>query len=138
MAADLAPGTRLPPRLHHVDQRLIDSYAQVSGDHNPLHTDPEFAAKTHFGRTIAHGMMTLAFLSQALETWAGPAWTSGGAIDVTFLSPVYPGDQVTVSATVGEPEAPGTAICAVEVAVADRKIVVGTARWPAGDLQVAG
>lgn len=132
MVFDLLPGMQLPVRTHKVDQQLVDLYARVSGDHNPLHTNPEFAATTHFGRTIAHGMMTLAFLSQALEIWAGAAWSNGGAIDVTFLSPVYPGDEVTVSATVVEPDAPGTFACAVEVTVGDRKIVAGTARWPSG------
>ena len=129
------PGTTLPPHTHHVDQPLIALYAEISGDHNPLHTDPAFAAGTHFGRTIAHGMMTLAFLSAALESWAGPAWPNGGTIDVTFLSPVYPGEDVIVSGTVMAGEEPDIVTCAVQCMAADRKIVAGTARWP---LSVAG
>ena len=43
-----------------VDQSMIDAYADASGDINPLHIDPEFAKTTFFGRTIAHGLLTLA------------------------------------------------------------------------------
>jgi 3-hydroxybutyryl-CoA dehydratase len=129
-ALGLTPGLALPPRTHHVDQPLIAFYAEISGDHNPLHTDPTFAAGTRFGRTIAHGMMTLAFLSAALEAWAGPAWSNGGTIDVTFLSPVYPGEDVVVGGTVVASEEPDKVACSVECKAAGRRIVAGTARWP--------
>lgn len=38
-------------------QADLDRYAQLSGDHNPIHVDPVFAANTHFGATVAHGML---------------------------------------------------------------------------------
>jgi len=118
------PGDILPARRHRVDQALIDAYAVVSGDHNPLHTDAAFAATTHFGRTIAHGMMTLAFVSAAMEAWAGPGWAERGVVDVTFLSPVHPGDEVSVTAEVGEPGA-AQAACRVTCTVAERQVMVG-------------
>lgn len=119
----------LPQRVHHVDQPLIDLYAEISGDRNPLHTDPEFAATTPFGRTIAHGMMTLAFISAAIESWAGSGWAEGGAIDVTFLSPVYPGEDVVISGTIGEADGADVVSCSIGCEASGRTILAGTARW---------
>lgn len=48
-------GSLLPPVSRQLSQEKIDRYAKASGDHNPLHTDPEFAAGTDFKGTIAHG-----------------------------------------------------------------------------------
>ena len=124
-----AAGWVLPQRVHHVDQSLIDLYAEISGDRNPLHTDPEFAATTPFGRTIAHGMMTLAFVSEAIESWAGPGWAEGGAIEVTFLSPVYPGDDVVISGTIGESDGTDMVSCTIGCEASGRAILKGAARW---------
>ncbi|MCH8921435.1 MAG: MaoC family dehydratase, partial [Chloroflexi bacterium] len=55
-------GAELTPVVVELTQDKIDRYALAGGDGNPLHTDPEFAATTQFGRTIAHGMLILAYL----------------------------------------------------------------------------
>ena len=47
-----------------VDQQAIDTFADVTGDHQFIHVDPEGAAKTPFGGTVAHGFLTLSLLSQ--------------------------------------------------------------------------
>ena len=48
-----------------VDQALVDGFAQVSGDHQFIHVDPERAqSETPFGGTIAHGFLTLSLISQ--------------------------------------------------------------------------
>jgi 3-hydroxybutyryl-CoA dehydratase len=95
-----------PPRLvgdalrevsHEVTQDTIDRYAPVSGDLNPLHTDPAFAAKTRFGGTIAHGMLILAYVSESLTASFGEAWLSSGKLKARFRGPARPGDTVTVS-----------------------------------------
>lgn len=119
-------GTRLPERLHIVDQALIARYAQVSGDMNPLHLDPAFAQTTKFGRTIAHGMMTLAFVSQMMRDWAGSAWEEAGHLAVTFVAPVFAGDEVIVRAEV-QKCAGGMTHCKVECWVGDRLTLTGTA-----------
>ncbi len=94
---NLAVGARVPSRTYRVEQDTINRYAVVSGDHNPLHTDPAFAATTPYGRTIAHGMMTLCFRSDSMEDWVGPQWAETGALDVAFLAPVYADETVSVS-----------------------------------------
>lgn len=43
-------------------QQDFDAFARLSGDHNPIHVNPEFAAGTDFGRTVAHGMLLFSLL----------------------------------------------------------------------------
>ena len=38
-------------------QADFDDFARLSGDNNPIHTDPDFSANTRFGRTVAHGLL---------------------------------------------------------------------------------
>ena len=127
----LQPGEALPERRHRIDQALIDAYAAVSGDRNPLHLDPEFARTTQFGRTIAHGMMTLAFVSAAMAAWAGRNWARRGVVDVTFLSPVFPGDEVLVAGQAERPAQDEVAACRVTCTVGSRTVLVGRLVVPA-------
>lgn len=110
-------------RVYLVDQDLITRYAHVSGDMNPLHTDPEFAKTTQFGRTIAHGMLTLAFVSQAMRDWAGAGWENSGLLQVTFVAPVFAGDEVIVQIEAQ----PGSSLCKVQCRVGDRLTLTGQA-----------
>ncbi|MGY6697187.1 MAG: MaoC family dehydratase [Roseinatronobacter sp.] len=43
-------------------QAEFDAFARLSGDDNPIHVDPEFSARTRFGRTVSHGMLIYARL----------------------------------------------------------------------------
>lgn len=117
------PAGTVAERAHLVDQDLINRYAQVSGDLNPLHTDPEFAKTTFYGRTIAHGMLTLAFVSQAMRDWVGAGWETSGVLRVTFVAPVFAGDEVVVRIEAR----PSTPLCKVECRVGDRLTLIGEA-----------
>ncbi|MCA9948770.1 MAG: MaoC family dehydratase [Anaerolineales bacterium] len=44
-------------KSHNFSQADFDLFAALSGDDNPIHVDPAFAARTRFGRTVAHGML---------------------------------------------------------------------------------
>ena len=92
--AAFAVGDALPEVRKTVTQEMIDRYAEASGDRNPLHIDPEFAATTQFGGVIAHGMLTLAFVSEMLTAAFGDAWVSGGRLKVRFRGAARPGDEV--------------------------------------------
>ena len=95
------PGDRIPVLTKHVRQQTIDAWAKVSGDYNPLHTDPEFAAASRFGGTIAHGHLPLAWFCELLIAWAGTAWLSAGELlDVRFIAPVRPGAVYEVAGLV--------------------------------------
>ena len=77
-----------------VTQGQLEEYSEVSGDRNPLHLDPEFAAGTQFGGIIAHGMLTLAFISEMLASSLGNHWLSSGTLRARFKGAAYPGDLV--------------------------------------------
>jgi 3-hydroxybutyryl-CoA dehydratase len=78
----------------------IRTFADLTGDRNPLHVDEAFARRSRFGRPIAHGMLTAGVISAAL----GMSLPGPGAIYrsqvLRFLAPVYPGDTVTATVEV--------------------------------------
>ena len=88
-------GLSLPEIRKPVTQEQINRYAKASGDFNPIHLDPEFAAASSFGRIVAHGMLVLAFLSEMLTIAFGHSWLESGRLKVRFRAPVYPGEEVT-------------------------------------------
>lgn len=79
----------------------IDAYAELSGDYNPLHVDPEAGQRSPFGSTIAHGPLPLGFVQRAIEDELGSEWPSGLRLDARFLGPTRPGDTVEVQAAPG-------------------------------------
>ena len=59
-------GDSLPQSFMTVTPESVYRYAEASGDYNPLHINEEFASKSQYGRTIAHGMLILGHLSDML------------------------------------------------------------------------
>lgn len=94
----------LPKLVRTISQAQLNAYAQASGDHNPLHLDPDFAAKTQFGGVIAHGMLTLAFISEMMADAFGRPWLETGTLNVRFKGAAYLGDQVTTRGRVTREE----------------------------------
>lgn len=77
------------------DQALL---YRLSGDRNPLHSDPAFAAKAGFERPILHGLCTYGFTGRALlHTLCDSDPARFRSMEARFSSPVYPGDLLTVS-----------------------------------------
>lgn len=92
---------------------------RLSGDRNPLHTDPSFAAIGGFDRPILHGLCSYGFTGRALlGALAGNDVTRFHHIEGRFSSPVLPGDALTVKAWVTEP---GTAV--FTTSVGDRVVI---------------
>lgn len=108
-----------------IDQEDVQSYANLLGDDNPVHLDPEFAAKTRFGRPIAHGMIA----SGLFGTMFGA--TIPGAIymdqNLRFKAPVYVGDTVVARVTVQSLRESTKTICKCQTVVSresDGEVVI--------------
>jgi 3-hydroxybutyryl-CoA dehydratase len=78
----------------------IQTFADLIGDHNSVHLDDEFAARTRFGRRIAHGMLGASFISAALGEKLPGRGTVYLSQTFKFTAPVYPGDTITARVTV--------------------------------------
>jgi 3-hydroxybutyryl-CoA dehydratase len=100
MLTEIQEGKALNPVVKHITQEKINLYAEASGDFNPIHVDESFAAKTPLGGTIAHGMLSLAYVSEMMTSAFGRGWLSGGKLRARFKEPARPGDTLTISAKV--------------------------------------
>ena len=98
--SDITIGTFLTELKKHIKQDNINAYAEVSGDKNPIHLDPEFGKKMQMGGTIAHGMIVLAYVSEFMLTNFGPDWFTTGEMNTRFKEPARPGDIIIVSGKV--------------------------------------
>ncbi len=78
----------------------VQLFAACSGDLNPLHLDPDYAAGTPFGQPIGHGMWTGALVSAAIATRLPGPGSVYRSQSLNFKQPVYIGDAVTVTLTV--------------------------------------
>jgi acyl dehydratase len=68
---------------------------RLNGDHNPLHIDPEVAAKAGFKQPILHGLCTFGVVCHALmKTLCGYDPARFGRMDLRFSSPVFPGETI--------------------------------------------
>ncbi len=78
----------------------IRAFAELTGDHNPVHLDDSFAKGTRFGRRIAHGMLSASLISALLANELPGDGTVYLSQTLKFVAPVYPGDTVTARVTV--------------------------------------
>lgn len=79
-----------------VTDKMVRQFAELSGDHNPIHLDDVYAAKTRFGRRIAHGMIAGALISRALVECIGEGGIYLGQ-SMKFVNPVFIDDTITIT-----------------------------------------
>lgn len=79
---------------HTPSQAEFELFARISGDDNPIHVDAAFAARSRFGRPVAHGMMLYALI------WRGVRDAMPGAAIVEqslkFPNPSYAGERLVI------------------------------------------
>ena len=85
-----------------VDDKLVHGFADLTGDHNPIHLDDAFAKKTKFGQRIAHGGILFGMISNVLGMDMPGVGTVYLSQLVNFRAPVFIGDTVTLVATITE------------------------------------
>ena len=111
-----------------VTAEKIATFAELSGDYNPIHMDAEYAATTPFGRRIAHGALSASLISAILgNDLPGP-----GAIflelNMRFRKPAFIDDEIVARAEVAEiKEKYGHVTMKVSCSVNGKVIIRGTA-----------
>ncbi|HEX8558124.1 MAG TPA: MaoC family dehydratase [Pyrinomonadaceae bacterium] len=78
----------------------VRAFAALTGDHNPVHLDEEYAAGTRFGRRIAHGMLGASLVSAVLANELPGRGTVYLSQTLRFTAPVFLGDTLTARVTV--------------------------------------
>jgi acyl dehydratase len=105
--SELRPGLEAGPSSWvEVSQARIDAFADATGDHQSIHTDPELATAGPFGTTVAHGYLTLSLLPAAsYEVLPVEATVVNYGVNrVRFPAPVPAGSRVRASFRVGAVE----------------------------------
>lgn len=126
-------GTPLPVTEIAITQAMIDRYAALSGDFNPLHVDQQMAEQSMFGGTIAHGCIPMEPIFQALHRWLGrPDLANGTTMSLRYHRPSQPGDTIRLEAQ-AMPAEDGKDIRTVQFACINQrgeKVIDGHCRLP--------
>lgn len=114
---------------HHHQQRSFtqadfDLFAALSGDDNPIHVNPDFAARSKFGATVAHGMLLYSAVDGALRAWLPGMQAASQSL--MFPAPTYTGENVHIELA-----------CLDDSAEACLRIAVSVTR-PGGEIALQG
>lgn len=126
--ADLAVGMTSSFTNSVTEQDVID-FARVSGDHNPIHLDEEYAKTTLFGTRVAHGALTASYVSAIIgNELPGPGAIFTDMV-ISFKRPVKIGDTVVATAQVTELHERGhRVVLSVKCEVEGKLVMRGEAR----------
>jgi acyl dehydratase len=107
-----------------IDQRRIDAFAETTEDHQFIHVDPQAAAATPFGSTIAHGFLTLSLVVPLFYQLAvvpeGTAMSLNYGMDkLRFLAPVKVDSRIRLHASIADvvERSPGSYLIGHDVSV---------------------
>lgn len=104
---DFKEGQKIVTRGRTVTEADIVSYASISGDWYPLHTNVEYAKNTPFGERIAHGMLVLTVASGLMPLYELAIVAFYGMDNVRFMTPTKIGDTLHVEAEIMEKQDKG-------------------------------
>ena len=77
-------------------QAMIDRYGRINGDNDIIHYDHDYAVARGFRGTLNHGMMTLGYMADMGARTYGSDWLYRGELNVKWIDPVCPGDNLTI------------------------------------------
>ena len=98
-------------------QADFDAFARLSGDANPIHVDPAFAARSRFGRTVSHGVLLYSILHGLIERLAPGARQLRQLM--TFPAPTFADEPMRFTARIVTSSAAGTGFEIEAVRIAD-------------------
>jgi acyl dehydratase len=102
-ADDLQVGFTFEGEVKHLTAGMFTAFAELTGDSHPIHYDEIYAAKTDFGRPIAHGLLLVALTALGATTTSPRLTDSMVALisqQTNFLKPAFIGDNVQASYTI--------------------------------------
>ncbi len=94
---DLTEGQTFTSPARTVTETDLVSFAMLSGDWNPIHTDQEFAEKTYYGKRVVHGIFGISMMTGLLDRtglFDGSAIAMLGIRDWIFKGPIFVGDTI--------------------------------------------
>jgi len=80
-----------------VTQEMIDNYGKLNGDNDIIHYDVEYAKKRGYRDTLAHGPMVMGYAAELAARKYGKEWHLRGSIEVKFVAPTYPNEELVVT-----------------------------------------
>lgn len=113
---------------HVVTDEDIRKFAEVSGDHNPVHLDDVYAGESRYGRRIAHGLFGASFFSGLFGTKLPGRGCVYAAQNLKFRRPVFIGDTLVATVTVISVDPPRKRVMFSTVCtVAGKEVIIGDA-----------
>jgi acyl dehydratase len=100
-AAPIAEGQQYEEAIRFT-QAQVEAFAALSGDHNPIHLDEAYAARTAFRRPIVHGFLAGSIFSKILGMHLPGEGTIYLGQRLSFVRPIYPGQDYRARVTVQE------------------------------------
>ncbi len=79
-----------------ITEEMIDNFAALSGDYNPMHTNQEYASNTDFGKKICHGMLLASFFSRLVGMYIPGKKALYFSQSLNFRNPCFINDEVTI------------------------------------------
>ncbi len=79
-----------------IDESLLNDFAKISGDFNPLHMSDEYASSTNFGKRVCHGMLLASFFSKLIGMYLPGKNSLYFSQTLNFRNPCFIGDQVEI------------------------------------------
>lgn len=110
-----------------VTEQDIQMFGDATGDHNPVHFDEAYAAKTIFRGRVAHGALSIGFISAVVGMKLPGAGTIFVSARTDFKAPVRIGDTVVTTCTVREIRERRQVVLDCVCAVGDVIVVTGEA-----------
>ncbi len=83
-----------------INEKLVEDFAKISGDFNPLHMDEQYAKETKFGKKVCHGMLLASFFSRLIGMHLPGKNALYFSQNLNFVGPCFIGDKITVEGEV--------------------------------------
>ena len=85
-----------------IGSTLVNDFAKISGDFNPLHMNDEYASTTNFGKRVCHGMLLASFFSQLIGMYLPAKNSLYFSQTLNFRNPCFIDDNITIEVEIIE------------------------------------